>query len=149
MKEILLTQGKIAIVDKDDFEWLKERMWYAKKDKFGFWYAYDTKTKEKMHRVIMSTPPNLYVDHINHNTLDNRKNNLRNVTPSQNQMNTKISKRNKTGVKGVFKRGEKYTASINENITSHYLGICSTLTQAKEAYDKASEKYHKEFRNKG
>ena len=42
-----------------------------------------------LHRLLMNTSPNLQVDHINHNALDNRKKNLRNVTQSQNLMNQK------------------------------------------------------------
>lgn len=67
------------------------------------------KTKDgATHRLIMKAPEKTYIDHLNHDTLDNRKENLRIVTNSVNQRNASIRKDNKTGVKGVSERETYY-----------------------------------------
>lgn len=69
------------------------------------------KTKDgAVHKLIMNTPEKMYVDHINHNALDNRRNNLRIVNNSINQRNASIRKDNKTGVKGVYLEDDRYIA---------------------------------------
>ena len=76
MKEIKLTKGKVAIVDNDDFEFLNIQKWYLS----SHGYAVTGKSPHQyMHRIINKTPKNLLTDHINRNTLDNRKINLRNA----------------------------------------------------------------------
>lgn len=90
---IPLTQIKFAKVDLDDFERVDKFNWYADycKNTKGFYAkGYDNKKRIKMHRLIMNTPNDLVVDHINHDTLDNRKKNLRNVTKGENNGNNTI-----------------------------------------------------------
>ena len=98
MKEIILNSGAIALVDDEDYEIVSQYKWQEakaiRKGKYYTSYALGKScgsNKERktisMHRLIMNTPPDLVVDHINHNGLDNRKENLRNVTHSQNQKN--------------------------------------------------------------
>lgn len=99
MKKILLTQGKYAIVDDEDYDRLNQHTWYASK-KRSTWYSmrdiWNSKEKKKirisMHREIMNVPVfdgNNYIDHKNHNGLDNRKENLRICTNSDNMLNMK------------------------------------------------------------
>jgi hypothetical protein len=86
MKEIQLTQGMITWVD--DADYLK----YSKyKYVFNGRYAYRSENKKTiyLHREIMQTPPGMDTDHINRNTLDNRKNNLRVCTHAENCKNNK------------------------------------------------------------
>lgn len=97
MKEIKLPSGVIVLVDNEDFDLVSKYKWYEakaiRKGKYYTSYAVgkDGTTKERktisMHRLIMGFPDGLVIDHINHNGLDNRKENLRVVTVSENQKN--------------------------------------------------------------
>jgi len=95
--QIPLTQGKFAIVDIEDYEWLSEHKWFAKKTKSasepnGQYYAARSQRTKKsnavktiyMHREIMNCPDGKEVDHANNNKLDNRRENLRVCTKQEN-----------------------------------------------------------------
>jgi hypothetical protein len=82
-KLIPLTQGKFAIVDNADFDWLNQWKWYAVKS-YNTWYARRF-SSIPMHRQIMSAPSGTEIDHRNHNGLDNRRQNLRFSTSAENQ----------------------------------------------------------------
>ena len=86
---------------------------------------------------------NKVIDHINHNTLDNRKQNLRIVTRVQNQMNMSKRKDNTSGFTGVHfnKRSDKWMATIQVNYKSINLGTFKNKEDAIEARKKAEEKY--------
>lgn len=100
MKLIELTQGQKAIVDDDDYGRLSKSKWYAEK-KYNNFYARRGLDDVLMHRIILKlTDSKLKVDHINHNGLDNRKENLRVCTQRQNMCNKKKEKDNKSGYKG-------------------------------------------------
>ena len=77
-----------------------------------------------MHSVIAKTPKGLETDHIDGDTLNNQKRNLRVCTKSQNQHNRKISSNNKSGFKGVSynKKNKKWQADIQCNGVKIYLG---------------------------
>lgn len=152
-KEIELTQGQFAIVDDEDFGWLSQWKWRAHWDKNAkTYYACRNHTVDgkyihlSMARLIMDTPNGLLTDHINHNTLDNRKENLRNVTISQNSINRKPSNRNKIGFRGVSRNGDKYRARITLNKTCIDLGNYNNPEEASVAYENASQKLHGKFR---
>ena len=92
-RRIPLTQGKYAIVDQDDFERLNKHKWCAVKSCNTFYagrtiYVGKKNISIMMHRQILHPPGHLFVDHINHNGLDNRKANLRLATCAQNNYNT-------------------------------------------------------------
>lgn len=77
MKEIKLTQGKVALVDDEDFEYLNQWKWHAMKIKNAYYAKRSVEINGKsksilMHRIIMNTPDNLQIDHVFHNTFDNR-----------------------------------------------------------------------------
>ena len=89
MKTIPLTQGKVAIVDDEDYTWLMQWKWHS-----SYGYAMRRERtwsgKQKgifMHRVVNKTPLGLETDHINRNKLDNRKENLQSVTHQENTCN--------------------------------------------------------------
>lgn len=95
MKRIQLTQGKFALVDDADFEWLNQWLWHvADKDKDNSCYAirHLGRTKIGMHRVIMQAPKNRQVDHRDGNGLNNCRNNLRMCTHSENLQNQRMQK---------------------------------------------------------
>jgi hypothetical protein len=87
------------------------------------------------------------VDHIDSNTLNNRRENLRLATYSQNSMNTRISSRNTSGYKGVSvdATGNSWRAQIKAEGEIKYLGLYSTPEEAHEAYKIAAVKYFGEF----
>ncbi len=153
MKEIPLTQGQVALVDDEDYERVNSFKWYAH-------WAHRTKTfyatrKTKrpnqqhiyMHRFIMNTPDDMLCDHANHNTLDNRKVNLRNCTTSQNQMNKGALPNNKLGLKDISwdKQAKKYVVHLEINEISVFRKRFNTLEEAITARDEAVKKYHGEF----
>lgn len=91
--------------------------------------------------------PDGEIDHINMDRADNRIVNLREATPSQNQANRKVRKRNKLGIKGVMlhKRDRKYVAQIKRGNKVKHLGYFQTAEEAAEAYRKAALEIHGEF----
>lgn len=91
MKKIKLTQGKCALVDDEDYERVNQFKWTAEKcSKSENYYARNRTINTKMHRLIMGIgKSSLVVDHINHKTLDNRKQNLRVCTQAENLRNRK------------------------------------------------------------
>lgn len=105
----------------------------------------------KAHRVIWAMvtgewPTNL-IDHKNGNPSDNRFENLREATKSQNQMNIKRIASNSSGIKGVSwsKASQKWRATIMINGKSKHLGVFATIEEASEAYKVAAQNLHGEF----
>lgn len=101
----------------------------------------------RLHRQIMQPSPGMFVDHINGNRLDNRRENLRVCTPSENVRNQKRSSTNTSGFKGVYwdKNAEKWKAQIQSGGKKINLGHYQTPEAAHQAYCSASKKYHGEF----
>lgn len=154
-KEIQLTQGKVALVDDEDFDYLNQWKWYANNLK-GKFYAVRSESINKkytgcllMHRVIMNPTKGLVVDHINGDTLNNQKNNLRNCTHADNIKNQKLSISNKTGFRGVswHKNNKVYESRIRSNNISYYIGSFNNPIDAAKAYNEAAIKFHGEFAN--
>lgn len=92
MKKISLTNSpQKVLVDDEDYKWLSAWKWCTDTNPINRNnYALRTSGGTvSMHRLIMGQPKGMEVDHINHDTLDNRKENLRVVTTAQNQRNLK------------------------------------------------------------
>lgn len=145
---ISLSRNQFAIIDEEDFELVNQFKWYAHKDVIGKFYAVKNKTKKckfiRMHNLIL----NMYkIDHINGNSLDNRKCNLRSCTLSQNQMNRNINKNSRSGYKGVSWKSNKklWRAVIKLNRKSIHLGYFDDKEEAAKAYNNAAIKYFGEF----
>ena len=118
MKEILLTQGLVTIVDNDDYERLSKFKWYAAKSRQTYYAVrnkrihdgYGGQRQIKMHREILGNDIGLLqCDHVDGNGLNNQKSNLRVVTPRQNCQNLHVPKTSRhpgvSFVPGRKKRG--------------------------------------------
>lgn len=144
-KRLKLTKGRYTLIDTK-FEYLFKHLWF-----FDGYYAVrtDNKTMEKiyLHKVIMNSPKDMVVDHINGNSLDNRLENLRICLPSENSKNIRNLQQNKTSeYKGVHKNVVgSWVAQINNNGIKYYLGSFQNESDAKLAYDKKSLELHKDF----
>lgn len=102
----------------------------------------------KLGRVLL---PHEQVDHINMRGWDNRRDNLRLANNNQNMMNRKKLKSNTSGEKGIdwYKKYNKWRVRITVNGKPIHIGYFILLEDAKKAWKKAAEKYHKEFTNYG
>lgn len=101
-----------------------------------------------MHREIANIPEDLECDHINGNSLDNRKANLRAATRRQNCWNnSKRKPKSLSKYKGVSfsKRGRPWKAMLTVNGKWIYLGSFNSENQAAKAYDKAARRHFGEF----
>lgn len=98
-----------------------------------------------LHRMILSAQPGQQIDHINRDGLDNRDENLRFSTQSQNMCNRR--KPHGKGYKGVFwsKGAKKWHSMIMFQKTRYHLGYFAHSERAAEAYDRAALALHKEF----
>jgi hypothetical protein len=146
MKEIPLTHGKVAIVDDEDFEKIKNIHWtYRSCPTSAYALGCFEGKMVFMHRMIVDVDANMQIDHISGNGLDNRKENLRLATPQQNTWNRSVSKRNKTGFKGIWKERTKYSAGICINKLKIRLGRYKKPEDAARAYDKAAKYFFGSF----
>ena len=137
-----------AIIDLDDIAICKQYKWKEN----GHGYAYCTTEKIFLHRLVMGLPEKKKViDHINHNTLDNRKSNLRICTIQQNGFNQSLSNINSSGVKGVnfHKASGKWRAFIKYNRKNIHLGLFENKEEAIEIRKRAEIKYFGEYRYQG
>ena len=155
MKEIQLTQGQVALVDDEDYERVNQFKWHARWNKHTkSFYAvrnvgkFPNQKVVYLARSIMNTPENMLCDHKNNNSLDNQKHNLRNVTISQNNMNARLRKDNKTGFKGICLVHGKYLVQVWCNNKRIIQERFDNLEEAIAARDEAMNKYHGEFANK-
>lgn len=187
MKRVTLWKNKdeiselYAIVDDEDYDVVMEAIgtkskWYAHAPAPGAThYAFrGSKSLPSMHRLIMGNPEGMCVDHINGDTLDNRKENLRICTMSENSMNRKLRSDSQSGYKGVYElkkpQKHKYTSKKTGETTYKYympkkrfqayianpttpakrkrhinLGYHATAIEAAIAYDKKAIEIHGEF----
>lgn len=150
MSKILLTQNKYTIVDNKDFEWLNQWKWCVSGNKkYAVRHIKINFKKYKviyMHRLILNTTNN-QTDHINGDTLDNRRKNLRIVTPQQNNFNLGKRKDNKSGYKGISwdKQRNKWIATINLNKRRIYIGHFNNVKNGAKEYNKIARQYFGEF----
>ena len=147
-RRIRLTQGKFAIVDCEDYDLLSRYKWCAAKDSSTYYAVRSRRGKQvRMHREIMKVPKHLVCDHINHNGLDNRRNNLRICTRQQNTYNQKPMKTGTSKYKGVDwnKRQKKWRARIYYKSRCHYLGYFNNEIDAALSYDAKARQLFKEF----
>lgn len=154
-REIPLTKGQTAIVDAADYEWLNQWKWCATSNG-RTWYAVRwvsgggrKRVAIFMHRVILGIEKGLFVDHIDHDGLNNRRANLRPVTNSQNLANSRKQARNTSGYKGVTwsKKYKVWVAHIVVNQRQRHVGQFATAEEAAHAYDAAAREAFGEYAN--
>jgi hypothetical protein len=151
---IPLTKGQVAIVDRSDADLVGQWNWMALPRPGGrghYAVTQDyTKGRQKtiyMHRLLLNAPRGVEVDHIDRETLNNRRSNLRLASHSENKWNTAARKNNTSGYKGVHyeKRRGHYIALAYRHGKRHYFGSFATAEEAYAAYCQKVKKLHGEF----
>jgi len=120
----------------------------------GYWYIKVNKQIFRRHRIVFAMHHGFmpeFIDHINGIKNDDKIENLREATKTQNQYNTKLRKNNTSGVKGItwHKRIEKWAIQITVNKKKHHIGYFDDIELAELVIQEARNKYHKEFANHG
>ena len=143
-KVILLTQGQFAVVDRADYEWLSQWKWCAQwNPKLKGYYAMrsDRSGPERktayMHREISKPLKEQHVDHQDHRTTNNRRDNLENVSPRMNLQKRKSQPETSCPeFVGVHwhKQRKKWMGSIKIGNKAIYLGLFTDPADAAAAY---------------
>jgi len=154
MKQIPLSQGLFALVDDEDFEYLNQFKWHARKSRDTFYASRNLRISKnnrktiQMHRVVLETTnPKIQIDHKDGNGLNNQKNNLRLATSTQNTRNSKPNKNTSSKYKGVSYRkdAKKWRSIINFNKKVIRLGCFTDEIEAAKAYDEKAKELFGEF----
>jgi hypothetical protein len=148
MREISLTQGRVALVDDEDYERINAHRWYTFKMKHSL-TAYAVRKQAgkviMMHREIAGTPDGMLTDHKDRDGLNNRRDNLRICTHTENHQN-EAPRRNKISkYKGVYRHGGKWQARISINGMRRSLGHHEAEVDAAKAYNMAAVNNFGEF----
>jgi len=150
---IELTQNRTAIFDAEFLSVIEKMKWGAMKGKYTSYATarnmFDDGTVKTilMHRLLVNPSEDMVIDHINGDGLDNRLSNLRVVTVSQNNLNSRVRNDSQSGIKGAYydKRKGTYYSRITVEGKNIYLGTFKTVEEAAQAYAEASAKYHGEY----
>lgn len=161
MKEIVLTQGQVALIDDEDYEWLSRWKWCAdRKNGKCSYYAVSTHMGKRirMHNLVYkkyNSEEYSELDHIDKNGLNNTKSNLRTCSRSENNFNrrnygilpkgVRMDRHKYTKRNGDIVVYERYQARINVNGKSIFLGNYSNLDDAINVYTEASKKYYPNY----
>lgn len=149
--QIQLTKGYVAKVDPEDFDIINKYKWQALVSRGEVRARRNICKGGKMfgilmHRQILNAPEEKKVDHINGDTLDNRKSNLRLCTQGENQMNSQGKRASRTGFKCVYQcPNGKYYVKIGKERKCIYGGTHSTLEEALANYNALVKEHHGAF----
>ena len=138
---ILSNTKNIMLCDVEDWENWKQYTWHENTYNHYVETSIDGK-KEKYHYHLAPKRDGMVIDHINHDRHDNRAKNIRLVSKHLNAINTKLSRRNQSGYKGVRKsKSGKWIAYIFFNRKQIHLGTYENIEDAVYARKKAEDKY--------
>jgi hypothetical protein len=131
-------------IDDSDFELVSKYIWGIDN---GYPYSSIKGNRVRLHRMLLGlvTGDGNLVDHKDGNPLNNRRDNIRVCTRSQNNRNARKKSRNTSGLKGVTRHRNKWLAQIYSGSKHIILGQYSDKIEAAKAYDKAADNYHGEF----
>ena len=149
MIKVELSKGKAAKIDDDDLEKVSFCSWnFDRYARANVWLKDEKKYKViYMHRIIANAPQGMDVDHINGDKLDNRKENLRVCTRSENLHNLRGKSRSKSGLRGAYRelnrgKGCRWFSQMSVRGKMHHLGRFDTAEEAHEAYQKAHKEHY-------
>lgn len=151
---IPLTQGKQAIIDEADWPAVSAYHWYAVHLGRNFYAATKVGTRAGvrdgrrvllMHHLLLVAPKGMVLDHKNRDGCDNRRENLRLATVSDNKANSRLYTRNTSGYRGVRGCAGHWAAVIVRESAQRWLGTFATIEEAARAYDSAARDLHGEF----
>lgn len=146
----ITSNGESFIFDKEDYEIATSYTWCISGNKEGKQYVVARGPEGKIilfSRMILGAGDNEVVDHINGDTLNNRRLNLRKSDIAQNSRNTKLRSDNSSGYKGVgyLPESGRYRAYIGYKGKTIYLGHYDNAEEAARAYDTAARLYFGEY----
>ncbi len=140
----------LFIVDDVDFEQLSKHSWHLGSN--GKYAQTSIKKEGKwinkyIHQLVLYIPEGMEADHIDQNTYNNLRSNLRAVTHQQNLINRPTFKNGSSVFKGVCYKScqDTWSARIMFNGVSHFLGYFDTETDAAQAYNIAADNLHNIF----
>lgn len=147
MKYIEMKHGKRAIVDEEDYDMLSRYNWWVSDKGYAITSKQINKVRKTihMHRLVNKTPEGSVTDHINHDKLDNRKENLRTATFSQNMMNSEPNKGKKYKGVSYAKKEKSWTSQIHYENRCIHLGQYETEVEAARAYNQKAKELHGDF----
>ena len=140
IRHISLTQGQVAIVDAADYDWLTQWNWCAhwNKDTETF-YARRRSGNGLigMHTAILNAPAGFMPDHIDGDTLNNRRGNLRIASHKQNQQNKGAQVNSQTSLRGIYphRNTGRFVAQITRSGKKKHIGVFDTREAAIAARD--------------
>lgn len=139
------SNGETFYFDLEDYDLIKKYTWRL--NEHGYAVSVCFGKTIRMHILIMNPENGYVVDHINHNTSDNRKINLRVIRHYQNITYAKTYSNNTSGRKGVYydKSRNKWMVLITYNKKTYHIGRFDNFDDAVKARENAERSIHKEF----